>query len=116
MWVKELSICFVGNGHGYREGVDEAALPYYQKHINNFTEAEIVEFIRLFGDPEFTSPLARSKPDSRVRKLASLLKAKTTNAHIIKSLDIIIETPPMTTHKVHGVSAFKSSLEYLPSK
>lgn len=116
MWVKVLSICFIGNGYGYREGVDEAALPYYQKHINNFAEAEIVEFIRLFGDPEFASPLARSKPDSRVRKLANLLKTKTTNAHIIKSLDIIIGTPPMTTHKVHGVSAFKSSLEYLPSK
>jgi hypothetical protein len=114
MWVKVLSICFVGNGYGYREGVDESALPYYKKHINNFTEAEIVEFIKLFGDPEFASPLARSKPDSRVRQQANLLKAKTTNAHIIKSLDLIITTPKLTTHKIHSVTAFKSSLEYLP--
>lgn len=116
MWVKVLSICFIGNGYGYREGIDEAALPYYQKHINNFNETEIVEFIKLFGDPEFISQLARNKPDSRVRELANMLKIKTTNPHIIKSLDIIISTPSMTTHKVHAVSAFKSNLEYLPSK
>jgi hypothetical protein len=115
MWVKVLSICFVGNGYGYRQGVDESALSYYNKHINNFTESEIVEFIKLFGDPEFTSPLARKTPDSRVRQQATILKGKTTNAHIIKSLDLIIRTPAMTTHKVHGATAFKSSLEYLPS-
>jgi hypothetical protein len=114
MWVKVISICFVGNGHGYREGVDESALPYYKKHINNFTESEIVEFIRLFGDPEFSSPLARSKPDNRVRQQATLLKSKTSNAHIVKSLDLIINTPPLTTYKIIGATAFKNSLEYLP--
>ncbi|GAA4650002.1 hypothetical protein GCM10023116_22850 [Kistimonas scapharcae] len=115
MWVKVISVCFIGNGHGYREGVDESALPYYEKHINNFTEAEIVEFIRLFGDPEFTSPLARTKPSSRVRQQANILKAKTSNAHIINSLDLIINAPGLSVHKVHGTSAFKNSLEYLPA-
>lgn len=114
MWVKVLSICYVGNGYGYREGVDESALPYYKKHISNFSEAEIVEFIRLFGDPEFTSPLARIKPDSRVRLQAELLKEKSSNAHIIKSLGLIIEAPKLTTHKIHTTTAFKNSLEYLP--
>ena len=115
MWVKILSICFVGNGHGYRLGVDESALPYYEKHINNFTEHEIVEFIKLFGDPEFTSPLARNTPDKRVRHQATILKAKTTNAHIIKSLDLIINAPTLTVHKVHDTTAFKTNLAYLPS-
>ncbi len=115
MWVKVISICFVGNGYGYRQGVDESALPYYKKHIGNYNEAEIVEFIRLFGDPEFTSPLARKKPDSRVRELAGILKNKTTNAHIIKSLDLIINAPVLTTHKIHNATAFKTSLDYLPT-
>lgn len=115
MWVKILSICFVGNGHGYRQGVDESALPYYEKHINNFTEHEIVEFIKLFGDPEFTSPLTLNVPDKRVRQQATILKAKTTNAHIIKSLDLIINAPTFTAHKVHDTTAFKTNLAYLPS-
>jgi len=115
MWVKVLSICFVGNGHGYREGVDESALPYYQKHIANFTESEIVDFIKLFGDPEFTSPLARSKPDQRVRQLANILMSKTTNTHMQKSLSLIVSAPVSTAHKLHTTSAFKSSLEYLPN-
>ena len=116
MWVKVLSICFVGNGYGYREGVDESALPYYQKHISNFTEAEIVDFIKLFGDPEFTSPLVRGKPDNRVRQLANILLAKSSNAHIQKSLSLIISAPASTVHKLHTTSAFKSSLEYLPNE
>ena len=114
MWVKVRSICFIGNGQGYREGVDESALTYYKKYINNFTESEIVEFIRLFGDPEFISPLARTKPDNRVRQLANILKSSSSNIHILKSLDLIIITPPLTTSKIHGATAFKNSLEYLP--
>ena len=114
MWVKVISICFIGNGQGYREGVDESALTYYKKYINNFTESEIVEFIRLFGDPEFISPLARTKPDNRVRQLANILKSSSSNIHILKSLDLIIITPPLTTSKIHGATAFKNSLEYLP--
>lgn len=114
MWVKILSICFVGNGLGYRQGVDESALPYYEKHIHSFTEHEIVEFIKLFGDPEFVSPLVRNVPDKRIRQEAAILKSKTSNAHIIKLLDLIITAPALTVHKVHDTTAFKSSLAYLP--
>lgn len=112
-WVKVLCICYVGNGLGYREGVDEAALPYYKKHLSNFEEVEIVEFIKLFGDPEFTAPLAQNKPEARVKKLATALKSMTQNAHVIKALDLIISAPVVA--KVHTTSSFKSSLEYLPA-
>lgn len=116
MWVKVLSICFVGNGYGYREGVDESALPHYKEHIENFSEPEIVDFIKLFGDPEFTSPLARSKPDERVRQLANLLMGKTSNTHIQKSISLIVSAPNTTIHKLHTTSTFKRSLEYLPNE
>lgn len=115
LWVKVISICYVGNGLGYRQGVDEAALPYYVKYIKNFSEEEIVDFIKLFGDPEFSSQLSRTMPDSRVRKVAKLLKSKTKNPHIIKSLKLIIKAPPLTTDRVHKVSAFKNNLAYLPA-
>ena len=35
-WVKTISICYVGNGLGYREGVDENALVYYEQFMSNF--------------------------------------------------------------------------------
>lgn len=114
MWVKILSICYIGNGYGYRLGVDESALPYYDKHINNFTEHEIVEFIKLFGDPEFVAPLSRPMPDKRVRLLAVILKSKTSNVHILKLLDLIITAPVLIVHKVHDTTAFKTGLVYLP--
>jgi hypothetical protein len=114
LWVKILSMCFVGNGLGFREGVDEAALPYYVKHINNFTESEAVDFIKLFNDPEFSSQLTGRKPDKRVREEANMLKVKMVNTHIIKSLDQIISAPPLTTSKLHSVTAFKSNIVYLP--
>ncbi len=115
MWVKVLSICFVGNGFGYRQGVDESALPYYRKHINNFNEFEITDFIKLFGDAEFSLPEGMLKPDARVRELANILKLKTSNTHIHKSLDLIIQSPHLTAHKVQSTTAFKNSLIYLPS-
>ncbi|MGF1761566.1 hypothetical protein L4D76_27415 [Photobacterium sagamiensis] len=113
IWVKVLSICYIGNGNGYRDGVDEAALPYYINYLNHFSELEVVDFIKLFEDPEFTSPLARSMPAARVKKLASALKTKVTNTHIIKALDLVISAP--SVHKVHTTTAFKNGMKYLPS-
>lgn len=115
MWVKVISLCFIGNGLGYREGVDESALPYYAKHINNFTESESVDFIKLFADPEFTSPLERGIPDRRVRELAEVLKNKASNVHLIKSLDLIISTPKMTTQKIYATATFKNNIQNLPT-
>lgn len=115
IWVKVISLCFIGNGLGYREGVDESALPYYTKHINNFTENESVDFIKLFADPEFTSPLDRVIPDRRVRELAKILKNKASNVHLIKSLDLIISTPKMTTQKIYATTTFKNNIQNLPT-
>jgi hypothetical protein len=113
-WVKIVSICYVGNGHGYRQGVDEQAVPYYSKYVNNFTEAETVEFVKLFLDPEFTSPLSRSTPDKRVRDLAAILKPKHSNVHLQRSLDLVIAAPAATLHGLHLTSEFKTVISNLP--
>lgn len=113
MWVKIISICYVGNGYGYRQGVDEQALPYYQNYVNNFTEADSIEFVKLFLEPEFTSPLSRNMPDKRVRDLATFLKSKHTNIHLQRSLDLIITAPTKTLHGLYNTTDFKNTLQNL---
>lgn len=114
LWVKVIGICYIGNGHGYREGVDEGALPYYQNHIDNFSEAEIVEFLRLMGDAEFTTALTRNTPDRRIRSLAKTLKEKTSNIHIQRALDLLIEAPAKTLYGLHETTKFKEAVKFVP--
>jgi hypothetical protein len=110
LWVKVISICYVGNGAGYKEGVDEGALPYYTKYIDNFSDEEIVDFIRLFGDPEFSSALDRRKADRRVRELAARLKAKSKNLQIQRGLDSIMRAPELTLYGLSNTASFKRVL------
>lgn len=60
LFVKVIVVCFAGNGQGYREGVDESAVVYYQKFIDNFEVKEIKEFLKLFSDTEFVRDFDRS--------------------------------------------------------
>lgn len=115
MWVKVISICYVGNGHGYRLGVDEQALPYYQSYVNNFTEGDTIEFIELFLEPEFSSPLSRSVPDKRVRELATILKDKHTNVHLQRALDLVVSAPAKTLYGLCNTTDFKNVMRNLPS-
>lgn len=113
MWVKVISICYVGNGHGYRQGVDDQALPYYQNYVNNFTEGDAVEFIKLFLEPEFASPLSRSVPDKRVRDMATILKSKHTNVHLQRALDLVITAPTATLYGLYNTTDFKNVISHL---
>lgn len=106
-WVKIISICFIGNGYGYRQGVDEQALPFYEKYVNNFTEKESFEFVKLFSDYEFTSSLERVVPDKRVRELAKNLKERHSNVYLQRALELIIAAPPKTLHKLSNTAEFK---------
>lgn len=115
MWVKVISICYVGNGYGYRLGVDEQALPFYQSYVNNFTDGDAVEFIKLFLEPEFASPLSRTTPDKRVRDLATILKGKHTNVHLQRALDLVITAPAKTLYGLYNTSDFKNVVPNLPA-
>ena len=114
LWVKVICLCYAGNGHGYRQGVDDGALPYYERYINGFSEAEIVEFLHLMGDAEFTSAFDRSMVDSRVRELARLLKSKSENIHTKRVLDLVINTPPGTLSGMHQTTAYRQALSFAP--
>lgn len=113
MWVKVIVICYVGNGHGFRQGTDEAAVSYYEKYIGLFGEAEVAEFLHLFGDMEFISVLDRQTPDRRVRELARMLKTRTSNIHQQRVLDEVIAFS-VTLDKIAGVDSYRKLLANTP--
>lgn len=114
LWVKVIGICYAGNGRGYKKGVDEGALPYYIKFIDNFSEPEIVEFLYLMKDAEFTSAFSRSMVDRRVRKMVNRLKSKTENIHIQRSLEIITGAPESRLDGIANTTAYENTLKYIP--
>ena len=114
-WVKVISICYVGNGKGYWEGVDKAAERYYKDFIKQFSETAIIEFIKLFQDVEFTSTLHLLKPDERVRAEAEILLDRIKNVHINRVLQLIINFPKRTLDRVASVSEFKRELSVITS-
>jgi hypothetical protein len=108
-----VTICHIGNGLGYREGVDERADRFYVRIIDRFTDNEIVEFINLFEDSDFTRDFHLKKPDERIRSLCEELKIKTKNRNIINMLNFLISFPPMKMDKASTDYRFKDFKKYL---
>ena len=113
MFVKVISMCYAGNGMGYKKGVDERALPYYIDFIQKFKVPETIDFLNLFADQEFTTDLNRNLPDRRIREIAVTLKGTTTNVHINKALDVIINFPARALQKIASDSRFKEPMKYV---
>jgi len=113
VFVKVVCLCYAGNGKGYREGVDERAVSYYEKFIKFFKVPEVVDFLNLFADSEFTTNLNKSKPDNRMRDIAKALKNTTTDVHINKALDVIINFPLKALGNVSGDTRFKEPMKYV---
>ena len=108
-FVKMVSICYIGNGMGYREGVDENALPYYEKFIDRFDDQDIVHFIQLFDDYEFTGDIGTTKGTQRTKQLVNLLQAKTGNSLITNALQIIVSSPKI--EKVAATTNYKNAVK-----
>lgn len=113
MFVKVVCLCYAGNGQGYRDGVDERAVEYYKEFLRLFKVEETVEFLKLFSDSEFTTDLNKTKPDLRMRNIASFLKKSTTDVHINRALDVIIDFPKRSLHNVSGDIRFKTPMKYV---
>jgi hypothetical protein len=114
LWVKVVCVCYIGNGFGYREGVDQGALPYYKQYIASFTEAEVAQFLVLMSDPEFTESFSRSMAEKRARSLAEELKSKTANVHMLRALDIIIKAPAGRVDVIASTTDYKDAMKYVP--
>ena len=92
-WVKVITKCHIGNGHGYYEGVDTSADREYRRYIAGFGEPDVVEFLRLFEVPEFTVDFDSPKAHRRAQALAAALKDKTKNVHVERALDVLLAQP-----------------------
>lgn len=112
-FVKVISICAIGNGKGYYEGVDKRANEYYKKFIEGFGLAEIKDFLQLFQDPEFTLDFNYSKADRRVRVLAKYFKSQTKDVHINRILDLIINLPHGTLQGVSQTDIYKKEIKFV---
>ncbi len=113
MFVKVISICYAGNGKGYRDGVDERAVSYYVIFIKLFKVPEVNDFLNLFADSEFTTDLNKTKPDNRMRDIAKVLKQTTTDVHINKALDVLINFPSRALNNISGDTRFKEPMKYV---
>jgi len=113
IFVKIISLCYAGNGKGYRAGVDERAVTYYEKFIKLYKVNEVVDFLNLFSDSEFTTDLDKTIPDKRIREVADFLLGSTTNVFIIKALNVIIKFPTRALGKVSGDVRFKEPMKFV---
>lgn len=112
-WVKTLSICYIGNGLGHREGVDEGALPIYEQHIGAFGDEDVAIFLSLFADPEFNAVFeGNKKTNIRGRKLAHNLGAKTVNIHAQRALDFL-GTFSTGLEKIGGDAKFRQLITFV---
>ncbi len=92
-FVTIICLCYIGNGLGFRDGVDESAFVIYDRMVENFGNDEIKDFILSFQDSDFIVALERPKTDRRVRMLSAKLLEKTTNETLKNGLEIIIQQP-----------------------
>ena len=108
-FIKIVSTCYIGNGHGYRDGVDERALPLYKDFIKRFTDDDMIVLLNLFSDHEFTNDMSRTKAAARTKKLCKWLKRRTKNSFIERAMDVVIDCS--TVQKVAKTGDFKSALK-----
>lgn len=111
-WVKVITLCYIGNGLGYREGVDEGALPYYEEYINAFKDKELKIFLNLFNDSELLRDAYSTKGNLRFKKLCTLFKEKTQNSILKKLFDFSINFNANPI-KIYKTSEFKELLNTL---
>jgi len=110
-FVKIISTCAIGNGLGYRQGVDERALPIYNELIDRFGDEEIIIFCKLFEDHEFIGDLGKTVASNRAKALANHLINKTHNVLIQNTLREISNANNLP--KIALVSSFKIALSNL---
>lgn len=109
-FVKVISICYIGNGLGYKEGVCESALPYYKEYIKLFTDDEIIIFLKALKDVDFQSVLTSSKQEERAKKLIKFMLHKTNVPALI---DLLSDTLNFSGRlsKITKDTAFANKLE-----
>lgn len=111
-FVKVISLCYIGNGLGCREGVCESALPYYEQYIRLFHDDDIIIFLKLFRDIDFQNSISSSKQIQRTKKLIELFLENTIQPLLIELLkDVLNFTGDI--EKISKDNSFSNKLERL---
>lgn len=114
-WVKTIVICYSGNGLGYREGVDEGALPYYKEFIKNFDNKALVSLLNMMDDPVLLMDLNMSKADRRFRTLCAAHASHCKNTFISDALNYLATcSEPIV--KAHKTTTYKDLLSKVNSQ
>lgn len=114
-WVKAIVICYSGNGLGYREGVDEGALPYYQDFIKQFDNKALVYLLNMMDDSTLLMDLNMPKAAQRFRTLCSTLATHCKNSFISDALSYLA-TCQEAIPNAHKTTAFKDLLSKVNSQ
>lgn len=109
-WVRIITICYCGNGLGYRQGVDEGAESYYKEFISNFTEKNVFQLLNMLDNQELLGDMEMPKVRRRFKRLCKDLIENVDNVFLEKALDFIIDFQPALS-KVHKDTKFQSMLK-----
>jgi hypothetical protein len=85
VYVKTMCLCYIGNGHGVSNG----AFSYYTEMLGRFTDLEILEFVRLLLDSDFSTRLHLPNCLKGFRKLVEYFKSRTSNQVIQAAIALI---------------------------
>ncbi len=114
-WVKTIVICYSGNGLGYREGVDEGALPYYKEFIKKFDNKALVCLLNSMNDSILLMDLDTPKARQRFKRLCAAHSSHCKNTFISDALNYLAGcTEPLS--KAHKTTAFKDLLAKVNSQ
>jgi hypothetical protein len=113
IFVKVICICYLGNGKGNRNGIDESAIKYYVKFIEDFTIIEIKEFVHLFTDQEFVTDFNQLIPENRLRGLVKFFKTKTKDVYLNRILDLIIDFPKGSMQNIASDTRYKEAIKFI---
>lgn len=108
-WVKTIVVCYAGNGLGFRQGVDEGALPYYEDFIKNFDNYSLVCLLNMMDDPILLMDLNMPKANKRFRDLCATLATHCKNSFISDTLNYLAHCSESLTN-VHKTTAYKDLL------
>ena len=114
-WVKTIVVCYCGNGLGYREGVDEGALPYYKEFIKNFDNKALVYLLNMMDDSTLLMDLNMPKANRRFRNLCSALATHCKNSFITDALNYLATCSESLTN-AHKTTAFKNLVSKVNSQ
>jgi len=87
IYVKTVSMCYIGNGYG----VSGSAYPYYEELVSKFQDKEIYSLVRLLADEDFASRLQFQSCQERFRALLSKLKGKTANDVVLQAISYLLK-------------------------